>query len=275
MTMPSYFASTFGGSKKLVSVFRLDEENIIKGKDLPNEIDDIKLDHVSFAYDNKMVVNDVNCVIPKGKTTAIIGQNGSGKSTLIKLIDRLYESNKGDIYYGTNKAKDVSLKSWRNEFAIVSQDAHLFSGSIKSNITYGLNRDASDKEINDAITKANLTDVVASHEEGLNYNIGIKGSHLSGGEQQRIAIARAIIKNPNYLILDEASANLDKKTEKEVIDSLKELMKNRTTIVIAHDYSAIENADNIIVLDHGAIKYSGTKDEILAKSNILQEMFNN
>jgi ATP-binding cassette subfamily B protein AbcA/BmrA len=217
----------------------------------------------------------VNAVIPAGKTTAIIGFNGSGKSTLIKLIDRLYPSDGGELSLGEDKAEGTSLSSWRSQFGLVSQDAHLFSGSLRSNINYGLAHPLSEEELASIVKRANLESVVSSHSEGLDYDIGIKGCHLSGGEQQRVAIARALAKNPNYLILDEATANLDAKTETEVKAGLAELMKGRTVIMVAHQYSTIKDADNVLVMDHGKIVDSGALAEVKQRCELLQQMENN
>ena len=272
MTMPTYFASTFGGSKKIVQVFGLNEENVNIGQELANKEADIKMENVSFGYDQRNVIKEASLVIPKGEVTAIIGENGSGKSTIIKLIDRLYEADSGDLYLGCDKASDISLKDWRSEFGIVSQNARLFSGSIKDNILYGVNREVGDDELKSVIIASSLEDVIASHEEGLSYDIGIHGSKLSGGEAQRLSIARALIKNPEYLVLDEATANLDKKTEAQVNKALKELMKDRTTIVIAHHYSAIKDADNIILLDHGEVIKEGKREDMLRYSSFFHQM---
>lgn len=223
---------------------------------------DLRLDAVSFGYGDRLAVEGVSAVIPQGKITAIIGPNGSGKSTLIKLIDRLYSAERGEVRMGKISASDASLKAWREQFGMVSQNASLFSGSIRANICYGIGREVSEEELRRVVKLANLEDVIDDHDGGLDYEIGIKGTGLSGGEQQRVAIARALLKNPNVLILDEATANLDAKTEAEVKKGLLELMKGRTVIEIAHNYSAIQDADYVIVLNHGRMAGSGTPAEL-------------
>lgn len=276
MTLPSYFAATVGGSKKLVSIFARQEEDTETGAGLSSESADIRLDSVNFSYDERTVVDKASIIIPQGRITALVGPNGSGKSTLTKLMERLYPAENGDVLLGGEKASDISLKSWREQFAVVSQTPALFAGSLRSNICYGIEREVSEDELRRVVHLAELDDVIASHEGGLDYEIGVKGTGLSGGEQQRVTIARALLKDAKILILDEATANLDPKTEEKVKKGLGELMRGRTVIEIAHNASAIQDADNVIVLDHGQIVASGTPEE-LEKSNafyrqLVQEM---
>jgi ATP-binding cassette subfamily B protein AbcA/BmrA len=275
MSLPSYFASAFGGSKKLVSVFRRKEEDIASGRPLNQKEGGLALEGISFAYNQKPVIDQVSLSIPEGKATAVIGSNGSGKSTLLKLIDRLYPSSGGIILMNEEKAGDISLQSWREQFAVVSQNALLFSGSLRANITYGLKEKPSEEEIKRIVSLSCLDSVVSSHAEGLDYEIGVKGCHLSGGEQERVAIARAMIKNPRYLILDEATANLDAKTEEEISKGLSNLMKGRTVIMVAHHYSLAKNADFVIVMDHGRVADSGTPKELLARNPYYQALAEN
>lgn len=272
MTLPSYFAATVGGSKKLASIFTAREEDTETGASLSGERADLRLDSVSFSYDERTVVDDVRVVIPQGKVTALVGPNGSGKSTLIKLIDRLYPAGNGDVLLGDEKAADVSLKSWRGQFAVVSQTPALFAGSLRSNICYGIARKVSEEELARVVRLANLEDVVASRAGGLDYTVGVKGIGLSGGEQQRVVIARALLKDANILILDEATANLDLKTEQEVKKGLNELMRGRTVIEIAHSASAIADADNVIVLDGGRIVAAGTPEALEQSSAFYRQL---
>lgn len=262
---PSVFAATRGGSKKIVSIFMEDEENPDEGKDIVNT-GDLVLDHVTFGYADEKVIKDVFMIIPKGKVTAIIGPNGSGKTTILRLLDRLYPDFEGNICIGDENSKDISLRSWRERFAVVSQNASLFEGTIRDNITYGL-ESVSEEEIMSVVKLACLDDVIASHQGGLQFNVGVNGEKLSGGEQQRVAIARAMIKNADYLILDESTANLDPITEKKVRDSIETLKKGRTVIVVAHNYSAISNADKIIVMNDGVVEDEGTSSELLGTNS--------
>ncbi|MBR3270437.1 MAG: ABC transporter ATP-binding protein [Clostridia bacterium] len=266
MTLPSYFASTVGGSKKLAAILTMPEENVSIGGAIPEQTGDIRLGDAAFAYEEKSVIDGVSAVIPAGKVTAIIGANGSGKSTLVKLIDRLYPLGGGSLMIGEANASDVSLQAWRARIGVVSQRPALFAGTIRDNIRYGTDREIPDAEWDAIIAASNLGSVLASHEGGLDYAVGIDGTGLSGGEQQRVAIARAMLKNPDILILDEATANLDPKTEAEVKEGLRNLMQNRTVVEIAHSASAIEDADNVIILDKGRVAASGTPEE-LQKTN--------
>ncbi len=224
------------------------------------------MDHVTFGYADEKVVKDVSLTIPKGKVTAIIGPNGSGKTTVLRLLDRLYPDFEGNICIGDENSKDISLRNWRDRFAVVSQKASLFEGTIRDNITYGL-ENVSEEEIMSVVKLACLDDVIASHQGGLQFNVGVNGEKLSGGEQQRVAIARAMIKNADYLVLDESTANLDPITEKKVRDSIEALKKGRTVIVVAHNYSAIANADKIIVLNDGVVEDEGTSSELLVNNS--------
>ena len=264
MTLPSYFAATVGGSKKLVSIFAEQEENTESGNTLPEQDGDIRLDNIGFSYEDRQVLNNVSAVIPQGKVTAVVGPNGSGKSTLTRLIDRLYPMDSGELQIGEVKAADASLSSWREQFAVVSQRPALFAGTLRDNICYGLKREADEARLQRVVELAGLQDVVTAHEGGLDYEIGVNGTGLSGGEQQRVAIARALMRDPKILILDEATANLDTKTEDAVKKGLASLMRGRTVIEIAHNASAIRDADHVIVLDGGHVAASGTPAELVA-----------
>lgn len=265
---PSVFAATRGGSKKVVSIFMEDEENLDEGRDIVNT-EDLTMDHVTFGYGDEKVVKNVSLIIPKGKVTAIIGPNGSGKTTVLRLLDRLYPDYEGNICIGDENSKDISLRKWRERFAVVSQNASLFEGTIRDNITYGL-ENVSEEEISSVVKLACLEDVIASHQGGLRFNVGVNGEKLSGGERQRVAIARAMIKNADYLVLDESTANLDPITEKKVRDSIETLKKGRTVIMVAHNYSAIANADKIIVLNDGVVEDEGTSDELLGTNSFFK-----
>ena len=272
MTLPSFFASTVGGSKKLAAILSMPEENVSEGGSMPEVSGDIRLNNVSFAYETLPVLDGVSAVVPEGKITAVIGTNGSGKSTLIKLIDRLYPLGNGEIRIGDTDAKDVSLREWRKRIAVVSQEGSLFAGTLRDNIRYGIDREISDAEWDAVIAAANLSSVIATHENGLDYTVGIDGTGLSGGERQRIAIARAMLKDPDILILDEATANLDPKTEAEVQAGMQNLMQGRTVIEIAHSAAAIRNADHVIVLQDGKIADAGTPNELAERSPFYRTM---
>ena len=272
MTFPTFFSEAIGGTRKIVSIFGYQEEDVDSGKDISDKSGDIRLDKVSFAYTDRDAVKDLDAVIEAGKTTAIVGINGSGKSTLIKLIDRLYPGKDGEIYLGDVRADEASLKSWRRKFAVVSQKTALFSGTIRDNICYGVDA-VSEEKLKEAVRTAGLEGLIA--EKGLDYEVGIAGSKLSGGEAQRVAIARALIKDPEYLILDEATANLDSRTEEAISNAVAELMNGRTVIIIAHDYATIEQADNVIVMRDGRVEDSGSREEMIRRNPYMRFMVEN
>ena len=258
MQYPATFAGMSGAADKFTSVLRMEREDTEVGISMPDEIEDLSLKNVTFSYNgNDQILDQVNCLIPKGKVTAIVGANGSGKSTMMKIIDRLYETSDGVLLFGNTNASEISLASWRKRFGMVSQNAALFGGSIRDNICYGMDREVSDDELAEVAAKAKLDELVARVPGGFSFDVGTSGCHLSGGEQQRVAIARAMIKNPDYLILDEATANLDAKTEQEVQESLQNLMRGRTTIMITHNRSMIQYADHVIRIDEGRVVSEG------------------
>ncbi|MBR1814654.1 MAG: ABC transporter ATP-binding protein [Lachnospiraceae bacterium] len=268
------FCAAAGQSTQFAKIFDEKEEDIARGSEMPDMAEDICIENADFSYDgNKKVLEGVSCTIKEGKVNAIIGTNGSGKSTLVKLIDRLYTAADGNMTLGGQKASEISLKAWRSKFGIVSQNASLFSGTIRSNILYGMEREVSEDELWQVIRITGIEDILAAHEDGLDFDVGINGSHLSGGEQQRIAIARAMIKNPDYLILDEATANLDTKTAKKIEAGIDAIMKGRTVISIAHSFDAIKKADNIIVLDKGEVIGSGSHNELLDTCDFYAKLY--
>ena len=266
---PAIFALTKGGSKKIVSIFEEEEEELDNGRSEFAADGDIVLEDVSFGYTEKNAVHQIDLRIPKGKTTAIIGPNGSGKTTMLRLIDRLYPAQEGNIFVGEENSQEISLRAWRDRFALVAQNAALFEGTIRENICYGV-KDVSDEELQTVIHLACLEDVVAAHEGGLEFVVGANGEKLSGGEQQRVAIARAMLKNPDILILDEATANLDPVTEKQVKDSLSALTKGRTAIVVAHSQRAVADADYVVVMKNGKVEGQGTPEEMRSTNSYFR-----
>ena len=261
---PSVFATTKGGSKKLVAILEEEEEDPDRGSGEAPAAGDLRMDKVSFAYGGREAVRSVSLRIPRGKLTAIVGPNGSGKTTVLRLLDRLYPDFDGDIRLG-EAGSEVSLRAWRDRFGVVSQNAALFEGSLRDNICYGV-REVKEEELQAVIRLACLEDVIASHEGGLAFNVGFNGEKLSGGEQQRVAIARAMLKNPEYLILDEATANLDPVTEEKIRRSIKALTQGRTAIIVAHSFRTVADAQHVIVMNGGTVEDEGSVEELKARN---------
>ena len=223
----------------------------------------IEFKNVSFKYDTKWVLKDINLTIEKGKTIALVGQSGSGKSTMVDLIPRYHDVQKGEILIDGVNVKATTLHDLRSIMGNVNQEAILFNDTFFNNISFGV-ENATLEQVIKAAKIANAHDFIMASENGYDTMIGDRGGKLSGGQRQRISIARAILKNPPILILDEATSALDTESERMVQDALEKLMKNRTTIAIAHRLSTIRHADEICVLHEGQIVERGKHDELLA-----------
>ena len=257
--------------KGLASMERVDKillaENTIKEVANPKHIasfeHQIEFRHVSFRYADQWILKDINLVIPKGKTIAIVGQSGSGKSTMVDLIPRYYDVQEGEVLIDGINVKDLGIFDLRQLIGNVNQEAILFNDSFRNNISFGVDN-ATDEQIAEAAKIANAYDFIMQSEHQFETNIGDRGGRLSGGQRQRVSIARAILKNPPILILDEATSALDTESERLVQDALERLMKTRTTVAIAHRLSTIKNADEICVLHEGRIVERGTHDELLS-----------
>lgn len=231
----------------------------------------IELKNVSFSYEDKQVLKNINLVVPKGKTVALVGSSGAGKSTLADLIPRFIDATEGEVLIDGVNIKEYSLASIRHQMGIVTQEAILFNDSIAENIALGVDN-ASTQEIIQAATIANAHRFIEQKEEGYETNVGERGTKLSGGERQRMTIARAVLKNPPILILDEATSSLDTESERLVQDAINNLMSHRTSIVIAHRLSTIRHADEIIVLQKGEIVERGTHDFLLTQNGFYKRL---
>lgn len=227
---------------------------------------DLVAENVSFSYSDTPTLNGVNFRIPKGQITAIVGPNGAGKSTLFKLLERMYDPDSGMLRFGEEDIKKFDLSSWRGSFAIVSQDKPLLSGTVRENILYGVRRKVEEDELIRVAKLANIYDFVMATPGGFDAPVGMGGSNFSGGQRQCIAIARAMMRNPDYLLLDEATSNLDAKSEKMVSQALTNLMKGRTTVMIAHNYAATRDATHIVVMNDGKVEADGSPEEMLASN---------
>lgn len=231
----------------------------------------ISLENITFAYQDKTILNNISLTIPKGKTVALVGSSGSGKSTLVDLIPRFHDANIGSVKIDGVDIKDIQLQSLRSLMGIVSQEAILFNDTIANNIALGTGT-VDMQRIEEAAKIANAHNYISQKEHGYDTNVGERGNKLSGGERQRATIARAVYKNPPILILDEATSALDTESERLVQAAINNLMQNRTCIVIAHRLSTIRHADEIIVLDKGNIAERGTHDELLEKEGIYHKL---
>ena len=275
-------------AKGLASMERIDKilmaENTIKEVEQPKHIEafnrQIEFRNVSFAYDTiikedgttepKWVLRNINLIIPKGKTIALVGQSGSGKSTLLDLIPRYYDVQEGEILIDGINIKELGLHDLRHLIGNVNQEAILFNDTFKNNISFGVAAD--DNGIVEAAKIANAHDFISQTEKGYETNIGDRGGRLSGGQRQRVSIARAILKNPPILILDEATSALDTESERLVQDALYKLMKTRTTIAVAHRLSTIKNSDEICVMHEGEIVERGTHDELMQLNGYYKKL---
>ena len=232
---------------------------------------DIQFDNVQFAYNDTVILNQINLAIPKGKTIALVGSSGAGKSTLADLVPRFHDVSGGQLLIDGKNIKDYSLNSLRQHISIVTQEPILFNDTIAANIALG-KPDATMDEIKEAAKIANAYDFIVKKEQGFDTIIGDRGSKLSGGERQRLTIARAVLKNPPILILDEATSALDTESEKLVQDAINNMMQHRTSIVIAHRLSTIRHADEIIVLQKGNIVERGNHEALLAQNGYYKKL---
>jgi len=272
--MVNYFGnvrSCLGCLSRVIEIIYAPTEDTEQGEamDVPDQ--DIRFENVTFGYAGEPILRELNVLIPKDKVTAVIGANGSGKTTLFRLLERLYDPQSGVIYFGDRDVKNYKLGDWRRAFASVSQDCPILEGTIRENITYGCRRKVSQEELEKVAKMANIYELVQSLPEGFDSQVAAGGANFSGGQRQCIAIARAIMGNPDYLLLDEATSNLDAKSAGAVTEAIHNLMAGRTTLIIAHNLNAIRHADNVIVLQDGKIAASGAPDQVIDASEAYRD----
>lgn len=267
--------------KGMASLERIDailgaENNILQPEN-PKEFSsfnkEIRFNHVWFRYDENWILKDVDFIIPKGKTIALVGQSGSGKSTMVDLIPRLYEVTEGSIEIDDIDIREMMITDLRAQMGNVNQEAILFNDTIFNNIAFGV-ENATQDDVERVARIANAHDFIMATEDGYQTNIGDRGVRLSGGQRQRISIARALLKNPPILILDEATSALDTESERLVQNAIEKLMENRTSIVIAHRLSTIKSADMILVVQDGEIVERGKHEELMAKNGYYSKLHN-
>ncbi|MCT1403704.1 ABC transporter ATP-binding protein/permease [Paenibacillus sp. p3-SID867] len=276
------FQKAMGATERIQQIFQHVAEPTSQDsvQTLPTEEKDLVFEQVSFQYavrgddkevESETVLTDIDCVIPAGKITAIVGPSGAGKTTLFSLIERFYQPAQGEIRYGDVPVRDVDLHAWRSQIGFVAQESPLMEGTIRDNIGYGVGS-VTDERVKEAAEAAYATEFIDRFREGYDTYVGERGMKLSGGQRQRIAIARALIRNPSILMLDEATSSLDSQSEFMIRKAFDTLMSGRTTIVIAHRLSTVMNADQIIVLEKGRITGTGKHEELLENHALYRRL---
>lgn len=265
------FQKASGATERIIEILEVEDEK--DGYEEVQKVDEaIHIECLSYNYpDKEPVLKNLNFTIPPNQVTAIVGPSGSGKTTFFSLIERFYQPQEGAILLGNQDIQNFSLLSWRKQIGYVSQESPIIAGTIRDNITYGLEREVSDEEINRVIKMAYADQFIENLEDGILTEVGERGMKLSGGQRQRIAIARAFLRNPQILMLDEATSSLDSKSEQVVQRALEELMKGRTTIVIAHRLSTVIHSDQIVFLEQGEITGIGTHQELYTTHALYKE----
>ncbi len=261
-------------SQKRINEFLNTKSEIVNGSIVKDLVGNIELKNVSFTYPETGIkaLDNINLTIPAGQTVAIIGKTGSGKSTLANLLLRMYDVDSGSISYQGTDIKDYDYISLREQIGFVPQNVFLFSDTIANNIAFGLDKYTTE-QVEWAAKQAAVYENIMGFEEGFQTHIGERGITLSGGQKQRVSIARALIKNPNFLIFDDCLSAVDTKTEEEILHNLSKIMKDKTSIFIAHRISTIKNADHIIVLDNGKVIEEGNHDSLLALNGEYADLY--
>ncbi|KYG79635.1 peptidase domain-containing ABC transporter [Roseivirga echinicomitans] len=287
MPIQNFISFIQAGQDAKISIERLGEIHMKEDEEDPFQtnikvlpsVANIHLNNLSFRYGSKssaLALDNVNCNIPEGKVTAIVGASGSGKTTLLKLLLRFYEPTAGTIHVGVSKLADLSIKTWRKSCGTVMQDGFLFGDTIARNITESDSNGNNDSErLNEAIRIANIKTFIEELPAGLETKIGGSGVNISGGQAQRIFIARAVYKDPKYLFFDEATSSLDANNERMIMENLAEFYEGRTVVVVAHRLSTVKNADQILVLDKGRIIETGDHDALVSQKGAYYELVKN
>ncbi|MFJ5764085.1 ABC transporter ATP-binding protein [Lysinibacillus sp. NPDC093210] len=260
-----------GATERISALLEHDEENIYEGRQLDTVHEPIHVQHVDFAYGEEPILSNINFTIEPGQVTAIVGPSGGGKTTTFALLERYYQPTNGLITLGDTPIDTFSLHSWRNQIGYVAQESALLSGTIRENICYGIARDVSDEELERVAKMAYADQFINELPDKFNTEVGERGIKLSGGQRQRISIARALLRNPQILMLDEATSSLDSNSEIYVQKALDNLMKGRTTLVIAHRLSTVVDADQILFIEKGHITGCGTHDTLFETHDMYRE----
>ena len=262
------------GAMRRISEISCEKEDVYdEGKILTTLDGDIRLEDVTFQYEEKPVLAHVSFTIPKGKHTAIVGPSGAGKTTILNLLERFYDTESGAVLLGDTDCRTYSLRSWRNKIGYVTQDAWVMKGTVRDNLMYALSEPMSDEELLHNLKELKLDGIIEELSDGLDTQAGEDGSMLSGGQRQRICVARTLLTRPELLLLDEATSNLDVLTEQTICDVVGELQDNQTIVSIAHKLNTIMDADQIVVLDHGKVDSIGTHEELMRLGGLYRRMY--
>ena len=265
------FKSSQGATRRVTYI--MDEKNEDAGPDRSAEdmSGSFVFHDVSFAYEETPVLRHINLEIPEGKATAFVGLSGGGKTTMLNLLERFYAPQEGYISVGGEDISSYNMKSYRENIAYMTQECVLFSGTVRDNLLYGVKREVTQEEIEDACRAANAYDFIMEFPETYETDVGEAGSKLSGGQKQRLAIARTILKKPKYLFMDEATGAMDAKAKEEIWVGLRALMEGKTTVIVAHDYQTAKNAEYIVVVANGMIEDMGTKEELYERNDFYRQ----
>jgi ATP-binding cassette subfamily B protein AbcA/BmrA len=261
-----------GATNRIAGIMEMLEEEHQKGEQVEAFSGDIKLENITYSYGEKMVLKDTSLTLPAGKITAIIGPSGSGKTTILNLIDRLYPWESGKITIGGKDITQYGLQSYRESLAYVTQENVMLSGTIRENLLFGIHHPVEEEELNRVCRLAFIEEFIASLPERYETRVGEDGSTLSGGQKQRIAFARALLKKPEYLLMDEATAAMDMNAKDNIWEGIAQVMKNKTVITVAHDKQTVLKADYIVVIEKGKVIDAGTRDEMKAHCTYFQEL---
>ncbi|WP_038084130.1 ABC transporter ATP-binding protein [Tumebacillus flagellatus] len=261
-----------GATESIIGILEAEEEDQESGRPVEDAQQPIFIEQVSFAYKpEEPILRDVTLMIEPGKVTAVVGPSGGGKTTLFSMLERFYSPDAGGIRLGGRDISEFSLRSWRRNIGYVSQESPILAGTIRDNLCYGLDREITQEELESAARMAYAEGFIQDLPNGYDTEVGERGIKLSGGQRQRIAIARALLRDPQILMLDEATSNLDSKSEEVVQQALKNLMQGRTTVVIAHRLSTVVDADSIVFVEKGRITGIGTHEELYASHALYRE----
>ncbi|MGV0168143.1 ABC transporter ATP-binding protein [Furfurilactobacillus sp. WILCCON 0119] len=268
----SQLQKTKGATVRIAGILDAEPEQADQQKEVDVSGQTLSMDHVTFGYEkDQPILHDMSFTAHPNRTIAFVGPSGAGKSTIFALLERFYQPTSGKVKLGNRDVADISLASWRSQIGYVAQDSAILAGTIRDNLTYGLDHPVSDDELWHVLELAFAKQFVAEMPAQLLTEVGERGVKLSGGQKQRLAIARAFLRDPKILMLDEATASLDSESEEMVHRALNNLMKNRTTLIIAHRLSTVVDADNIIFVEHGTITGQGTHKELLASHDLYRE----